>query len=425
MRPTATLAVADTSLIAGETSSVTITFSEAVTGFTAAGLSVANGIVSALGTADGGVTWTAILTPNANTVAANNSITLDNTGITDLTGNAGLATTASNAYAVETTRPAFANASATGTTLVMNYADASNLNGVNIPAVGTFAVTTGGAANAVTAVLVDATAKTVTLTLTRAISFGEAVFVAYTDPSAGDDTNAIEDAAGNDAASLTATLAVNNTAAPPAPPAPVPSPDTDNDGVTNSQEILVPALISGGLTGDGNGDGLLDTTQVNVVSAPMPGNPASFITVVADSDKGMTDTDPGQAFISNFTIPAPPANLPIGAILPHPISFTANVSAPTGGVGQTETFSIFVDTNSNTSPNGYWVKTANGTWNNIASSVETVGNKVRIDFAITDGGPFDADGLVNGSIAVTGGAGTMPLSIIGQLPDLQLGNFWV
>ncbi len=427
VRPTAILAVADTSLIVGETSGVTITFSEAVTGFTAADLTVGNGIVSALASADGGITWTATLTPSANTVAAINSITLDNTGIADLAGNTGLATTASNAYAVETTRPAFANASALGTSLVMNYTDASNLNGVNIPGAGAFAVTTGGAANAVTAVLVNAAAKTVTLTLTRAVGFGEAVFVAYTDPTAGDDANAIQDAAGNDAASLTATTATNNTAAPPPAPAPAPanSNDTDNDGVPNSQESQVPALIPGGLTGDGNGDGLLDTTQANVVSAPMPGNPTSFVTVVADSNKGVTDTDPGQATITNFIIPAPPANLPNGAFLPFPISFLANLGTPTGGVGQTETFSIFVDANSNTMPNGYWVKTANGAWNNIATAIETVGNKVRIDFAITDGGPFDADGLVNGSIGVTGAAGTMPLSIVGQPPDLPPGTFWV
>src|SRR3546814_8800025 len=42
-RPTATIVVADTALAAGETSTVTITFSEAVSGFTNADLTVANG----------------------------------------------------------------------------------------------------------------------------------------------------------------------------------------------------------------------------------------------------------------------------------------------------------------------------------------------------------------------------------------------
>ncbi len=416
VRPTATVVVADTSLIAGETSGVTITFSEAVTGFTTADLTVGSGVVSALATADGGITWSATLTPGANTIAAINTMTLDNTGITDLAGNAGVATTASNAYAVETTRPAFSSASAIGTTLVMNYTDAGNLNGVNIPAAGAFAVTTGGAANTVTAVAVDAAAKTVTLTLTRTITFGEAIFVAYTDPTAGDDANAIQDAAGNDAASLTATIAANNTAAPPPPPAPAPAPssDTDSDGVPTAQENLVRPLPPSGLTGDGNGDGALDSAQANVVSAPVPGIPNSFVTVVADSNKGITDTDPNQAVITNFKFEAPSANLLT------PISFNAAI----GTAGQTETFSIFVDVN-DTIPNGYWIKTANGAWNNIATAIQIVGDKMRIDFAITDGGAFDADGLANGSIAVTGGAGNLPLTIVGQPPDLPPGNFWV
>lgn len=174
-----------------------------------------------------------------------------------------------------------------------------------------------------------------------------------------------------------------------------------------------------GLTGDGNGDGVLDTTQANVVSAPVPGNVNSFVTVVADSNKGITDTDPGQAVITNFTIQAPPANLPRGTSLLNPISFNAGIA----GVGQTETFSIFVDASAN--PNGYWIKTANGAWNNIATAIETVGDKVHIDFAITDGGLFDADGLANGTIAVTGGAGNMPLTLVGQPADLPTGGgFW-
>ncbi len=247
----------------------------------------------------------------------------------------------------------------------------------------------------------------------------------------------IRDAAGNNAiltlaapaaaGSLGANKAIVIDAPVPAPapaPAPeVPNLDADGDGVPTAQENLVRPLTPTGLTGDGNGDGGLDSGQVNVASAPLTGNPNSFITVVADSNKGITDTDLGQAVITKFQIQAPPANLPSGANLANPISFNAAIGGTTGGVGQTETFSIFVD--ANTKPNGYWVKTANGAWNNIASSIETVGDKVRIDFAITDGGLFDADGAANGSIAVTGGAGNLPLSLIGQPPDLPPGgSFW-
>ncbi|WP_339693837.1 Ig-like domain-containing protein, partial [uncultured Roseivirga sp.] len=61
--PTATVAISDALLIAGETATVTITFSEAVTGFTNADLTIANGTLSAVSSADGGTTWTATFTP--------------------------------------------------------------------------------------------------------------------------------------------------------------------------------------------------------------------------------------------------------------------------------------------------------------------------------------------------------------------------
>ncbi|WP_248764419.1 MULTISPECIES: Ig-like domain-containing protein [unclassified Pseudomonas] len=105
VRPTATIVVADNALKIGDTSLVTITFSEAVVGFTNADLTIANGTLSAVQTSDGGVTWTATFTPSASTTAATNLITLDNTGYTDTSGNAGTGSTNSNNYAIDTQRP--------------------------------------------------------------------------------------------------------------------------------------------------------------------------------------------------------------------------------------------------------------------------------------------------------------------------------
>ena len=51
---------------------------------------VENGKVTGLSSSDGGITWTAILTPTANITDTSNLITLNNTGLTDLAGNAGL-----------------------------------------------------------------------------------------------------------------------------------------------------------------------------------------------------------------------------------------------------------------------------------------------------------------------------------------------
>ncbi|MEC0253967.1 Ig-like domain-containing protein [Paenibacillus lautus] len=103
-RPTATIVVSDTALSIGETSLVIITFSEAVLGFTNADLTVANGTLSALSSSDGGITWTATLTPTSGIRDATNIITLDNSGVADMAGNAGTGTTSSNNYAIDTTR---------------------------------------------------------------------------------------------------------------------------------------------------------------------------------------------------------------------------------------------------------------------------------------------------------------------------------
>ncbi|RON18864.1 glycosyl hydrolase [Pseudomonas frederiksbergensis] len=105
VRPTATLVVTDTALKIGETSLVTITFSEAVSGFTNADLTIANGTLTSVSSSDGGITWTATFTPNASINDTTNLITLNNTGVSDLAGNAGSGTTDSNNYAIDTLRP--------------------------------------------------------------------------------------------------------------------------------------------------------------------------------------------------------------------------------------------------------------------------------------------------------------------------------
>jgi hypothetical protein len=99
------ITLSDTALKIGDTATVTFTFTEAVTGFTTADVLVPNGVLSNLMTGDGGITWTATLTPNGSTTAASNILTLDNTGLQDLAGNAGNGTSTSGNYAVDTVRP--------------------------------------------------------------------------------------------------------------------------------------------------------------------------------------------------------------------------------------------------------------------------------------------------------------------------------
>jgi hypothetical protein len=100
------ISINDTSLIIGETASVTFTFGNAVAEFTTDDLSVTNASFSNLSSSDGGVTWTAILTPASGTFETSNVISLDYTGLTDLsTGTPGLGSYYSSTFSVDTQRP--------------------------------------------------------------------------------------------------------------------------------------------------------------------------------------------------------------------------------------------------------------------------------------------------------------------------------
>ena len=99
--PTASIVVDDDELLTNETSLVTITFNEAVTGFDAADLEVVNGTLGALTTGDN-ITWTATFTPDPDIYELNNIISLDNTGVVDAAGNTGSGTTDSNEFTIRT-----------------------------------------------------------------------------------------------------------------------------------------------------------------------------------------------------------------------------------------------------------------------------------------------------------------------------------
>jgi hypothetical protein len=101
-RPTATVVVANPNLGVGQTSLVTFTFNEVVSGFDLSDVSVANGTLSNLSSSDGGRTWTATLTPNANVNIGNNAISLNVAGVNDAAGNAGSGASQSNSYTINT-----------------------------------------------------------------------------------------------------------------------------------------------------------------------------------------------------------------------------------------------------------------------------------------------------------------------------------
>ncbi|MFW2098643.1 SwmB domain-containing protein, partial [Acinetobacter sp. ULE_I057] len=126
------------------------------------------------------------------------------------------ATTVDNGSTVpgggDSTAPTFVSAAldTTGTSLTLTYSEA--LDGTNLPPLNSFVVTADGQVVPVTAVTVNG--SSVVLTLGTAVTAGQAVEVGYTDPTTGNDVNAIQDAAGNDAATLPATAVDNGSIIP-------------------------------------------------------------------------------------------------------------------------------------------------------------------------------------------------------------------
>ena len=198
LAPTAIITMADTALKIWDTSLVTIAFSEAVTNFSNADVTAPNGGLSAFGSVDGGVTWTATFTPTNNIEDITNAITLATT-YSDLSGNVGTVATSLN-YTVDTLAPTFVSMIADESldTIVMTFSEA--LDFTNIPTDGQFAISLNSGADLLaTQYSVAVSGSTLTLTLDDLLIVNtQTAKVTYTDSTAGNDVLAIQDLVGND-----------------------------------------------------------------------------------------------------------------------------------------------------------------------------------------------------------------------------------
>ena len=151
---------------------------------------------------------------------------------------------------------------------------------------------------------------------------------------------------------------------------------------------------------------------------PAPPSTAGGYALQADALAGQPDPDAGSAQIGALHL------LPATSALPEPLQAPLGLLQASvrlsGGSGQ-ESFSIYVA--GDLAVNGLWVQDAQGGWVNLASPlmggqvVRQEDGRLRLDFQVSDGGPFDADGQANGQIELLALAGQMPLSLIGQAPD--------
>lgn len=110
----------------------------------------------------------------------------------------------------DTVAPVKLDATINGALIVINFTEERRLDALNAPPATAFRVTSPTRTFDVMSVSVDGPNRKVYISLSEQAEPYEAVTVAYTDPSSGDDALAIQDEAGNDSASFSL-LCTNNT----------------------------------------------------------------------------------------------------------------------------------------------------------------------------------------------------------------------
>lgn len=167
--------------------------------------------------------------------------------------------------------------------------------------------------------------------------------------------------------------------------------DSDADGILDSVEDDAPN------NGDGNNDGVVDSEQLHVTSL-LSSITGKYSTLVTDSSCELQDVSMKRA-----------TELGADSGYEYPLGlfdFTANCGSP----GFTTTITqYFYD-----APTSNFIlrKYANGAYqtiNDAAISQEEIGGRsvLVVTYQVTDGGPLDADGVVNGVIVDPAGPATV------------------
>jgi parallel beta-helix repeat protein len=182
-------------------------------------------------------------------------------------------------------------------------------------------------------------------------------------------------------------------------------PADDGDGIPTAVEDQVPGLNGG--TGDGNGDGVPDSQQSFV------GSLQTF-----DGSTLVTIENAAQLQQLGFSASAPPADAPADLSFPFGVFGFTVQGVPANG---TVEMAIYVPTTPTVT--GYFKRDVQGQWQNIATSIATVGAKQRIAFTLTDNGPYDAD-PAPGTIRDPGGPAiqTVAIPTLSDYAKLLLGG---
>ena len=238
---------------------------------------------------------------------------------TDTAGNVSAASTALT-FTLDTAAPVAQSmaASSTATTIALTYD--GNIDTANLPAVGAFTVTTGGVDNEVASI--SASGSVLTLTLTNAFTSGSAVTLAYTDPTTGNDTAAVQDAAGNDAASFTQGVVADGYIRGAQIYI-----DTNANGVADASELLA------GVVTDANGNFFLPSTAPTGTIIAVGGvniDTGVASTVALKAPAGSTTINPLTTLVQAVIDAAPTGTVITSAQASATVATALGLTLPTG-----------------------------------------------------------------------------------------------
>ncbi|QWZ56263.1 Ig-like domain-containing protein [Aeromonas sp. FDAARGOS 1402] len=297
LAPSVVVHIVDDQLTVGETSDVTFTFSEKVTGFELGDLTVVGGTVTGLTTSDGGKTWTATFTPDAH-FTGTASVTVKENSYTDLAGNKG--TGGSDSAAIDT--------EATGAPTVVITEDVNNdgtISNTEISGKVDVAVSLPGDAKAGDTLKVSGQADRL---LTDADITAGKVGYEFDRPADGVTltvTATIVDAAGN-----------------------VSLPGSDSATMGDTTATGAPTVV---ITEDVNNDGTISNTEISgkvdvEVSLPGDAKAGDTLKVSGQADRLLTDADITAGKVGyEFDRPADGVTLTVTATI---VDAAGNVSLP-------------------------------------------------------------------------------------------------
>jgi hypothetical protein len=184
--------------------------------------------------------------------------------------------------------------------------------------------------------------------------------------------------------------------------------NTDGDNLPDAIEALVPGRPGPDGTivpGDGNGDGIPDSQQANVMSLPLflSDQNIPWLTMIMDGPIPLIQLTPNSDTANPGDL-----NLPVGLFNFHfegwssPAAAAATATRAQQPAGPALRIYIGPDIGID---GFYAYNNETGGWDNIAADLSEMAFGTRIQIDLEDGGPHDQDGLVNGAADVIGAPG--------------------